>query len=157
MKKNNYLYLLLSIGFCLLVGFGSSYFSGSSVAITYATLTKPVFAPPGYVFGPVWTILYAMMGVAFYLIWVKKDQYKNSKAIGLFIVQLILNFFWSIIFFGWQNIGLAFYEILTLLIVIIFTILSFYKISKTAAYLMIPYALWVAFATFLTYSILVLN
>jgi tryptophan-rich sensory protein len=135
----------------------SSFFSGDSVAATYATLTKPTFSPPSFVFAPVWTILYAMIGFSFYLIWRERKDNDVSKQIRLFAIQLVLNFFWSIIFFGWNNLGLAFYEILALLVSIVFMIFSFHKISKTAAYLLVPYALWVSFATLLNYFIWMLN
>jgi len=157
MKKNSKFQIFTFIIACLGVGFLSSYFSGNSVAVTYATLSKPFFAPPSSVFGPVWSILYILIGIAAYLVWKQKDEIDTTKAMRLFVAQLVLNFFWSIIFFRWHNIGLAFYEIVALLILVILTITAFHKISKKAAYLMIPYALWIAFATLLTYSIWINN
>lgn len=145
--------LLLSILGCLAVGLLSSLLSGSDVAAIYATLNKPFFAPPDYIFGPVWSVLYVMMGVSLYLVWREKEDKDAVSALRLFFVQLLLNFLWSIIFFGAQDFGLAFYEIVLLLITVVMTIISFKKISRAAAYLLIPYALWVAFATLLTYSI----
>ncbi|MDD4409579.1 MAG: tryptophan-rich sensory protein [Candidatus Pacebacteria bacterium] len=156
MKKHNNLQMLMLVIGCVLIGFSSSLFSGN-IPANYATLTKPFFSPPGYVFAPVWIVLYVMMGVSIYLVLKEREEHDVSKAVRFFIAQLVLNFFWSIIFFGWSNLSLAFYEILTLLVLIIFTIFSFHKVSKVAAYLLIPYALWVAFATLLTYSVWTLN
>ncbi|MCK9393577.1 MAG: TspO/MBR family protein [Candidatus Paceibacterota bacterium] len=157
MKIQKYIKPLLFAIICLTVGFLSSWFTGEGVAATYLSLTRPIFAPPGWLFGPVWAILYAMMGVSFYLIWEKRNEFKINTASTLFFVQLFLNFFWSIIFFRWHNLSLAFYEILILLIILFFNFYYFKKISKTAAYLLIPYILWVFFATILTFSILNLN
>jgi len=120
----------------------------------YANLIKPSFNPPGWLFGPVWTLLYIMMGIAFYLVLKKKN---NRTAIALFIAQLILNTLWTIIFFGMRNPLFAFIEIILLWITILFTIREFYDKSKTAAYLMVPYILWVSFASILTLTIHLLN
>ncbi|MGV8171113.1 MAG: TspO/MBR family protein [Candidatus Woesearchaeota archaeon] len=120
----------------------------------YAQLIKPSFNPPGWIFGPVWTTLYILMGIAFYLVLKYKD---NRKAKILFISQLILNTLWTIIFFGMHNPLLAFIEIIILWVLILLTIIEFYKKSKIAAYLLIPYILWVSFASILTLAIHLLN
>jgi tryptophan-rich sensory protein len=157
MKKQQIIQILSFIIGCLLVGFLSSFFAGNTIAATYATLSKPFFAPPANVFGPAWTILYVLMGISVYLIWQEKENHDISSAIKFFVIQLILNFFWTIIFFRWNNLGFAFYEILVLLVSIGLTIFYFKKISKTAAYLLLPYVLWVLYATILTFSIWNLN
>lgn len=148
--------LILSIGICLGAGILGSIFTISSIPTWYATLNKPVFSPPNFIFGPVWTILYILMGVSLYLVWISKGKNKKG-AMNLFFIQLTLNAFWSTIFFGMKNPTLAFLDILALLTFIFLTILSFYKISKPAAYLLIPYLLWVSFATILNLSIVFLN
>lgn len=133
-------------------------FFTSSDSNWYKNLIKPSFNPPSWVFGPVWTILYIMMGISAYLIWGKRDE--NSLAIIaliIFFIHLIFNATWSIAFFGLQNPALAFINIIILLFFIITLIFIFFKIDKTACYLLIPYLLWVSFATILNYSIWQLN
>jgi translocator protein len=124
----------------------------------YAELIKPSFNPPNWIFGPVWTTLYIVMGVALYLIWQQglgKSFVKNSFI--LFVVQLVLNAAWSIAFFGMQNTGLALLVIALLWVSILILIIRFYKINKLASYLLIPYILWVSFASVLNFSIWQLN
>ncbi|MFA9289749.1 MAG: TspO/MBR family protein [Solirubrobacteraceae bacterium] len=139
----------------LLVGGFSSFLTRSNIKDWYLYLNKPSFNPPSYVFGPVWTVLYLLMGISFYLI-IKKANF-NKNAVYIFFTQLTLNFFWSLIFFKWHNIYLALVEIVFLWISIVIMIYIFYKENKWAAYLNIPYLLWVSFATFLTYSIWLIN
>ncbi len=155
MPKNIWL-LGLSIGLCLGTGLLGSFFTFSAIPEWYQTLNKPFFSPPNWLFGPVWTVLYIFMGISLYLIWDSKGKGK-SKALKIFWIQLFLNAIWSIIFFGMRNPGLALIDIVALWIAIILTIKSFYKISKPAAYLLIPYLLWVSFAAILNYSIWILN
>lgn len=144
--------ILLSEG----AGILGSFFTVASIPTWYATLTKPSFSPPGFVFGPVWTILYALMGISLYLVWVSKAISK-SYAIKLFFVQLILNAVWSIIFFGLRSPGLAFIEIIALWVAIALTIKAFQHISKAASYLLYPYLAWVSFASILNFAIWILN
>jgi translocator protein len=149
---NKYLKLLLSIVICESAGLIGSIFTLSSVNSWYLTLNKPFFNPPSWIFAPVWTILYLLMGVSLYLVWgVKKVNLK------WFWLQLALNSLWSIIFFGFKNPTLALIEIAVLWISILLTIKSFWKTNKNAAYLLFPYLLWVSFATILNFSIVVLN
>jgi len=143
--------LIFAIVICQAAGIIGSFFTLAAIPTWYAALTKPSFNPPSWVFGPVWTILYTLMGISLYLVW------KNKSAVKLFVWQLIANSLWSIIFFGMKNIPLALIEIIILLVLIFATIMKFYKINKAAAYLLIPYFLWGSFATFLTYSIWILN
>lgn len=150
--------LVLSILFCEGAGIVGSVSTTAAIPAWYATLQKPSFNPPNWLFAPVWILLYLLMGTAFYLIWQKGFHSKNSKiALGLFVAQLILNTAWSLFFFGYHFLGLALVEIIILWISIFLTILSFWKISKSAALLLLPYLLWVSFATLLNFSIFQLN
>ena len=152
--------LILSISLCLGAGILGSFFTISSIPTWYAALNKPVFSPPNFVFGPVWTTLYIVMGVALYLVISDKRQVirkTREKAIQIFGIQLALNALWSIVFFGMKNPALAFVNIIALWIAIFLTTKVFYKINKFAGYLLIPYLLWVSFATILNLSIVLLN
>ena len=135
-----------------------SAFTFSQIPTWYATLNQPSFNPPSWIFGPVWTTLYLLMGIALYLVWEKgiKDA-KAKQAVVLFGIQLVLNSLWSIIFFGLHNIPLALAEIVVLLAFIVATVVKFYRIHRWAAYLLLPYLAWSTFATFLTYSYWILN
>ena len=147
----------------------------------YAILNKPSFTPPGFVIGLIWTILFFLMGISLYLVWSKnfkpevssQDQkikywnrfteklwsgtWREENAFFIFALQLVLNILWSVIFFGLQMPGLAFFELLMLWWTILYTIANFYRISKTAAYLLIPYICWVTFAGFLNFIVWRMN
>ena len=124
----------------------------------YATLAKPEFSPPNWVFAPVWISLYTLMGISLYLVWDKRKKKKDTTpALLVFFAQLVLNTIWSIVFFGLQSPFYAFILIIFLWVLIAGSIYFFYRISKTAAYLLIPYLLWVSFAAILNYYIWVLN
>jgi translocator protein len=149
---------VIAIAVSQLAGIIGSFFSATSVSSWYTTLIKPELNPPSWVFGPVWITLYFLMGIALFLIWKKGLKTSDVKvAIKIFTLQLILNTSWSIVFFGLQNPALALINVITLLILIIWTIKVFYKISKISSYLLIPYLLWVLFATYLNYAIWILN
>jgi benzodiazapine receptor len=152
---NKSIKLTLCILLPLLVGGISGFFTSQSIPNWYVYLNKPNFNPPNYLFGPVWTLLYILMGISFYLVINKPNV--NWLLVGIFITQLILNFFWSFIFFKFQNLGLALVEIILLWVSILSMIILFYKTNKWAAILNIPYLLWVSFATLLNYSIYRLN
>ena len=154
LMEMNYLKLVISIGVCLLVGFIAGMFTSTSIDTWYSTLTKPSFNPPNWVFGPAWTILYIMMGIALYLVW---NASNNRIAVTFFVIQLALNFLWSFLFFALENPLIAFIEILLLLGMIILTAVQFYPVSRTAAFLLIPYILWVIFASVLNFRIYWLN
>jgi translocator protein len=150
--------LLISIFLPLLVGTTAGMFTSSGVNGWYAVANKPWFNPPNWIFAPVWTTLYVLMGVALFLVWKSGAPAGIKKtAIFLFAIQLILNFFWSFIFFKLQQPGWAFAEILLMWLMILMTIIWFGKISSTAAWLLVPYICWVSFATVLNYSIWQLN
>ncbi len=156
MKLNNFLKLPISILVALLVGALGSLFTTSSIQNWYATLAKPSFNPPAWLFAPVWTILYVLMGISFWMIWTSRSKEKN-RAMGLFVVQLVLNGIWSPVFFGAHSIGGALALIVLLWAAIVLTILIFKKISKPAAWLLVPYILWVSFAMLLNFAIWRLN
>lgn len=139
-----------------LAGAAGSVFTASAVKGWYLVLAKPVLNPPNWVFAPVWTGLFLLLGIALYLVWEKEILDKKS-AYWIFGVQLFLNFLWSVLFFGLRSPGWAYAEICLLWLAIIFNILLFRKISRTAAWLLVPYLLWVTFAAYLNFSIWRLN
>ena len=155
---SNTLKLILSIVICQAAGLIGTVFTLDSIPTWYATLNKPSFNPPNWIFGPVWTILYLMMGISLFIVW--KEDLKNKvvkSAFTIFIIQLFLNTIWSIVFFGMHSPAGGLIIIVLLWIMILFTILKFMKISRVAGILLIPYLLWVSFATFLNFSIYKLN
>lgn len=154
----DYAKLLISVVGCELIGLLGTPFTATAIPTWYAGLTKPFFAPPNWLFGPAWTLLYFLMGVSFYLIWKQGFKKKSQKiAKNIFFIQLALNFIWSPIFFGLRAPLLALLIIIAMWIAILRTIQQFYPLSKTAAYLLIPYLLWVSFATLLNAGIVILN
>ncbi|MFH1576552.1 MAG: TspO/MBR family protein [Candidatus Margulisiibacteriota bacterium] len=127
--------------------------TGPSIPTWYATLNRPAIAPPNWLFGPVWTLLYISMGIAAAIIWQKGIANKVVKvAIIIFLIQLVLNGLWSFIFFGWHWLFIAFIEILVMWFFIVLTIVKFYALSPTAGLIMVPYLLWVTFASILNFS-----
>jgi len=150
--------LIIAVAIPLVVGGISGYFTVTGVESWYLTIQKPTWNPPNWVFGPVWTTLYVMMGIALFLVW-KEDTSRELKAIAfiLFGVQLLLNFFWSFIFFKLEQPGWAFAEILVLWTAILACIFAFGQVNKTAAWLLVPYISWVSFATILNGTIWKLN
>ena len=141
----------------LTIGAISGIATSSGLKDWYFNLNKPSFNPPNYLFGPVWSFLYLLMGVSFYLILQETKSPLRKKAINIFILQLSLNFLWSFLFFKFQLLGLAFIEILLIWLSILWMILEFKKLNKTAAYLQIPYLLWVSFASLLNGTIWWIN
>jgi len=145
--------LLVTLG----VGFVSGFATASSIGGWYAQLNKPAFNPPNWIFGPVWTLLYILMGISLWMIWKKPPSLYKSNALWLFFIQLFLNFCWSFLFFNFHKIGLALVDISVLWIFIVLTIIAFSKLDKTAAWLLVPYICWVSFATILNAAIYRLN
>ena len=148
---------ILSIIGCELVGLAATPFTVASIPTWYRTLQKPFFTPPNWLFGPAWTLLYALMGGAIVLIWNSKKSKARTFSILVFFLQLALNFTWSIMFFGLRSPLYGFINILILWAAIFLAIIRFYRVSKVASFLMIPYILWVSFATALNFSIMLLN
>jgi len=149
--------LIVSLALPQIAGIIGSLFTVKSIPTWYAALNKPGFNPPNWIFGPVWITLYVMMGISFYLVWIKKDVPNSGFLFSLFILQLILNALWSIIFFGLKSPGFAFMEIIFLWLIILMCVINFYKVSKVSSLLLVPYLLWVGFAALLNYYLWRLN
>jgi translocator protein len=173
--------LIVSMFVCQMAGFVGAIFTMSKITTWYAAIKKPSFTPPGWVIGLVWTILFFLMGISLYLAWENnfkcrvsdKDKkikgwnrfseklwigtWREENAILIFALQLFLNILWSVLFFGLQSPGLAFFELIMLWWAILYTIANFYRISKLAAYLLIPYIFWVSFAGFLNFIVWRMN
>ncbi len=141
----------------LLTGGISGYFTIQGVNTWYPALHKPFFNPPNTIFGPVWTSLYMLMGISFYLILKQPKSNARNNAIGIFTIQLVLNFFWSIIFFNLHFIALALIDIILMWAAIIAMIVLFHCVNRLASLLQLPYIAWVSFATLLNAAILYLN
>lgn len=158
MSKNKFVKFVAAILVVQLAGFVGSIFTAPAIGGWYATIQKPLFNPPNWVFAPVWTTLFLLMGIALYLVWDKGLERKEVKlAVSVFGVQLSLNIMWSFLFFGLQSPFLAFIEIVLLWIAILATTILFYRVSKKPGLLLVPYLLWVSFAVLLNYSIWMLN
>lgn len=151
--------ILSAVVTCLVVGYFSGIVTRSAITTWYPTLIKPSFNPPNWVFAPVWSMLYIMMGIAAGLVWDRIDFEKETvrKALQFFSIQLALNAMWSYLFFGMKNPMLAGVEIIILWLMIYETYFIFSKVNKISGYLLIPYLLWVGFATVLNASIWWLN
>lgn len=158
MRMPDFLKLIVALAVAQLAGIIGSFFTVPSIPTWYAGLAKPVFAPPNWIFAPVWTTLFLLMGIAAFLVW-RKGQEKKEVKIGLtlFIIQLALNVLWSAIFFGLRNPGIALVEITVLWSAILVTMIAFNKVSRASGLLLLPYLLWVTFAAYLNYSFLSLN
>jgi len=150
--------IIIAVLLCLLIGFISSIVTQTSLTTWYANLKKPWFNPPNWVFAPVWILLYLMIGSAAGIIWSQGFHHKWVKtALYHFGFQLLLNAAWSIFFFGLENPLFALLDIIALFILLLFTIKRFKIVSRTAAYLLAPYTIWIAFAMALNFKIWQLN
>lgn len=147
------LFILLSVGTGLLAALLTS----GGTDLYNGALTKPPLSPPAILFPIVWTVLYTLMGISAARIWLSPESADRSRGLNIFIAQLIVNFFWSLIFFNAQAFGFAFLWLLLLWALILWMIISFYKTDKAAALLQIPYLLWVTFAGYLNFMIWQLN
>jgi translocator protein len=148
--------LLVSVLIPLILGGIAGFATTQNIPNWYVFLNKPFFTPPNYLFGPVWTSLFIMMGMACYLIWKSTHQNKN-KALTIYSIQLALNFSWSFVFFQFHALGAAFIVIIAMWLTILATIILFSKINKTAAWLLIPYILWVSYASALNFAVWQMN
>lgn len=150
--------IIVAVLVCGGAGLIGSVFTSKSVDSWYADLQKPDFNPPDYVFAPVWTALYLLMGISAALVWYKGLNTKGVRtALLVFLLQLILNAIWSMIFFGLRSPGAAFFELVLLWLAVLATLILFYRISVCAGLLLVPYILWISFAAVLNYSIWRLN
>jgi tryptophan-rich sensory protein len=157
MRKLNIIKLTVSLLLPLSVGAVAGMFTSQAVPTWYASLNRPSFSPPNWVFGPVWTSLYILLGISFYLILKENPSKIRNLGIKVFSIQMLLNFAWSFIFFYYNQIGVALIEIIFLLISLAAMIYLFYKIKPLAAYLNIPYLFWVSFATILNAAYYFIN
>ena len=157
MKISHTIKLIISVLLPLSVGAIAGMFTSQAVPIWYASLNRPSFSPPNWVFGPVWTTLYILLGISFFLIWKEEASKVRDLAIKVFLIQMLLNFAWSFLFFYFNLIGAALIEIILLWTSIAAMIYLFYKIKPVAAYMNIPYLLWVSFATILNAGYYFLN
>ncbi|MGZ3871284.1 MAG: TspO/MBR family protein [Mucilaginibacter sp.] len=149
---------LISLFITLAIGFVASLFTRPQISRWYSTLNKPSFNPPPWLFAPVWTCLYVMIAIAAYLVWKHRYESKSfARARSIYMIQLFLNFSWSILFFGLHGILPALIIIILLWSIIIVNISEFGKINKIACWLLVPYWFWVSFATVLNLSIYLLN
>jgi len=156
--KNNWGKLVFSLAICQLAGIIGSLFTTSAIGTWYSHLHKPSFNPPNWIFAPVWLTLFVLMGVAIFLIWRKGLKDKTRRFVFvLFMIHLGLNALWSIVFFGLHDTFLALLVIIALWGMILMLTLVFSKINKISAYLMLPYLLWVTFASLLNFSIWLIN
>ena len=153
----NTLHLVISVIVCQAFGLVGAVFTSPAIDTWYAGLNKPSFNPPNWLFAPVWTLLYLAMGVSLYLVWERRGEIDIKPALVVFTIQMVLNLAWSIIFFGLKLPAFAFGEIVVLWAAILLTIVKFWPLSKTASYLLVPYLLWVSFASLLNLSIWRLN
>ena len=149
--------LLSSLALTLAVGATAGRFTAAAIPDWYATLNKPSFNPPNWLFAPVWTALYVVLGVSLFLIWTLPPDRARKYALTAFSVQLFLNFSWSFLFFYFKTIGLALAEIIVLWVTIIVMIILFRNARPVAAYINIPYLLWVSFAAILNAAYYMLN
>jgi translocator protein len=157
MKSKDVIKLIVSIAAPLLAGGVGAVVTTPAISTWYATLNKPWFTPPDWLFGPVWTLLYILMGLALFLVWRSPKSRTRDIGIALFAVQLAVNVFWSFAFFGLENTLYGVLTIIPLWVLIAATIFQFYKVSKGAAFLMVPYILWVSIATALNTAVYLLN
>jgi tryptophan-rich sensory protein len=157
MKATEVLKLVASVILCQLAGFLGSLFTTPAIPTWYATLKKPFFTPPEWIFSPVWISLFLLMGISLFFVWRRTDHPKFKMAFICFSVQLILNILWSIFFFGLRSPLLGLVDIVVLWIAILYTIFHFLKVSKFSGVLLLPYFVWVSFAALLNFSLWILN
>lgn len=139
------------------VGALSGWLSREGTMLYRDMILKPSLAPPGWVFPVVWTVLYALMGIGAARIWLAEDSPQRQRGLNLFVAQLIVNFFWSLIFFNLQAFGLAFFWLLLLWMLVLLMILAFYKVDPLAAWLQVPYLIWLTFAAYLSGTVWLIN
>ena len=157
MKPADFLKLVASVILCQIAGFLGSLFTTPAIPTWYATLKKPFFTPPNWIFSPVWISLFLLMGISLFFVWRRQGHPQFKKALVFFFVQLILNVLWSLAFFGLQLPLLGLIDIILLWIAILLTIQAFLRVSKFAGVLLVPYLLWVSFATLLNFALWILN
>lgn len=148
---------IIAILICELVGNIGTFFTLPNIPTWYAHLTKPPLTPPNVVFGPVWTTLFVLMGVSLFLLWEAKHSKEHRQALDLFFVQMVLNVLWSVLFFGTHQLSAAVFEVVVFWFAILGTIVASFRVSKAASWVLVPYLVWVAFASYLTVGVWLLN
>jgi translocator protein len=156
-KGRDVLALIICIVIPMAAGALSGIATSGNIESWYAHINKPSFNPPNWIFGPVWTLLYFLMGISLFLVWKSAAGKNRTEALLIFFIQLILNFAWSFLFFQFRMISFALIEILVIWFLIILMIITFLKVNKTAALIQVPYLLWVSYASILNGAILYLN
>jgi len=156
-KRSDITKFIISILIPLALGAIAGRFTAQAVPEWFASLNRPSFSPPNWLFGPVWTVLYILLGISLFLIWKQIPSKERNKALWVFSIQMFLNFIWSFVFFYFNQIGLALIVIICLWFSIVLMLIRFYKIKPLAAYLNIPYLLWVTFASILNAGYYTLN
>jgi benzodiazapine receptor len=152
--------LVLSIMICQAAGYIGSFFTNMSISTWYQTLEKPPYTPPGWLIGIIWAVLFTLMGISLFFVWRKDLRLATPsirKAITIFVAQLLVNVLWSAAFFGLRSPIAGLTAIAALWILVLVTIIMFWRISRDAALLLVPYILWVSAAAFLNYSLWILN
>jgi len=157
MKADLIIKLIASLLLPLGIGGIAGIFTTDAIPGWYASLNQPSFNPPNWIFGPVWTTLYAIMGISLFLIWKLPASKERNLAILAFVAQLLLNFCWSFLFFYFKMIGVALADIVVLWVMIVVMLLRFHKLNPLGAFINIPYLLWVTFATALNAAYFFLN
>ena len=157
MKLSKWKPYIISAAIALAVGTISGFLSMKGMKIYEATVLKPALTPPGWVFAVVWTILYTLMGISAARVWMAQGSPERSKGLNLYVAQLIVNFFWSLIFFNAQAFGFAVIWLLLLWALVLLMVLEFYKVDKLSAFLQIPYLIWLTFAAYLNIGAWYLN
>ena len=148
---------LISVGIALAVGVLSGFLSMGGMEVYANSVIKPTLTPPGWLFPAVWSVLYTLMGISAARIWLIPESIQRSRGLNLYVVQLIVNFFWSLIFFNAQAFGLAVIWLLLLWVLVLLMIVQFYKVDRLAAILQIPYLIWLTFAAYLSIGVWYLN
>lgn len=149
--------LILSLALPLSVGAIAGIFTSAAIPDWYVTLNRPSFNPPNWLFAPVWTTLYILMGISLFLVWILPQGNDRNRALAAFVIQMILNFVWSFLFFYFKTIGFALAEIIVLWGSIVLMIVLFYRVKPISAFLNVPYLFWVSFATVLNAAYFLLN
>lgn len=139
------------------VGALSGWLSREGMMLYAEGIIQPPLAPPGWIFPVVWTLLYALMGIGAARVWLAADSPHRSRGLNLFVAQLIVNFFWSLVFFNLQAFGFAFFWLLLLWVLVVWMIVSFYQVDRLAAWLQVPYLIWLTFAAYLSGAIWLMN
>ncbi len=148
---------IISAGIALLVGGLSSLLSMKGMEVYNESVLKPLLTPPGWIFAVVWSILYVLMGISAAIVWLSNESTSRNRGLNLYVFQLIVNFFWSLLFFNAQAYGLSLLWLIFLLVLVVWMSWEFYKVKPVAGYLQIPYIIWLIFAAYLNFAVWQMN